>query len=91
MSEFRELQKMKVVQLYEWTPKKFLNPTMNPKKAHQGPKNTKMTPKLNKNQMSELKETLKMKVVQLHESTSKQFLILFQTPKIAQQGPINPK
>ena len=26
--------KMKVVQLYEWTPKQFLNPTLNPKIAH---------------------------------------------------------
>ena len=30
---------MKVVQLHEWTPKQFLNPTSNPKIAHYDPKN----------------------------------------------------
>ena len=34
MSEFRESQEMKVVQLHEWFPKQFLNPTSNPKIAH---------------------------------------------------------
>ena len=47
---------MKVVQLHEWTPKPFSNPTPNPKIAHLGPKKSKMTPKLSKNQISELEE-----------------------------------
>ena len=36
MSEFRESKKMKVVQLYEWTQKLFLNPT--PIRAPKSPK-----------------------------------------------------
>ena len=48
---------MKVVQLYEWTPKQLLNPTLTPKSAHSGPKKIKTTPKLSQNQMTELKET----------------------------------
>ena len=31
MSELKETQKMKVVQLHEYTPKQLLNPTQNPK------------------------------------------------------------
>ena len=27
---------MNIVQLHEWTPKQFLNPTLNPKIAHYG-------------------------------------------------------
>ena len=41
MSEFKETQKMKVVQLYQQTPKQFLNPLPIPKIAYQGPKNKK--------------------------------------------------
>ena len=37
---------MKVVQLYEWTPKQLLNPTPSPKPAHSGPKKTKKDPKI---------------------------------------------
>ena len=32
---------MRVVQLHEWTLKLFLNPTLNPKLAHWGPKSQK--------------------------------------------------
>ena len=42
MPEFRESQKMKVVQLHEWTPKRFLNPTLHPKIAYYDPKMSKM-------------------------------------------------
>ena len=48
----------------------FPNPQniqLGPKKVKNEPKKSKMTQKLNQNQMSELKETKKMKVVQLHE------------------------
>ena len=58
---------MKVVQLHEWTSTNFLNPTLNPKIVHYGPKKSKTTPKLSQNQMSELKETKKIKVVALYE------------------------
>ena len=74
MSEFRESQKMNVVQLHEWTPKQFLHPSLNPKIAHQRPIKSKMTPKLSQNQMSEVEETQRIKVVQLYEWTPKQFL-----------------
>ena len=37
---------MKVVPLHEWTPKQVLNPTLNPKIAHFGPKMSRTTPKL---------------------------------------------
>ena len=47
---------MKVVQLHEWTQKKFLSPTLNLKIAHYGPKKSKTTPKLSQNRKSELKE-----------------------------------
>ena len=66
ISEFRESKKIKVVQVNEWTLKQFLNPTLNPKIAHWGPKKSKTTPNLSQNQMSELKETKKIKVVALY-------------------------
>ena len=84
MSELKETQKMKVIQLHEQTPKQFLNPSTAPKIARQGPKKSKMTPKLSQNQMSELKETKKMKVVQLHERTPKHF----SNPTPTQKQPI---
>ena len=37
---------MKVVQIHEWTPKQFLNPTLNPKIAHWEPKKVKNNPKI---------------------------------------------
>jgi len=55
----------------------------NPKIAHLGPKNSKMTPKMSQNKMSELKKTKKMRVVQLHEWTQKQFWNSTPTSKIA--------
>ena len=58
---------MKVVQLHEWTPKQFLNSTLNQKIANLGPKKSKAIPKFSQNQMSELKETKKIKVVALYE------------------------
>ena len=58
---------MKVVQLHLWIPKQFLNPKFNPKIAHRGPKKTKITPKLSKNQMPDLNETKKIKVFALYE------------------------
>ena len=73
MSEFKESQKMKVVKLHECNPKQFLSHTLNPKIAHQGPKKSKMTPKLSQNKMSELKETKKMKIIALYEQIPKQF------------------
>ena len=72
MSEFKVTQKMKVVKLHEQTLKQCMNPSPTPKIAPQGPKKSKMTPKLSQNQTSELKETKKMKVVKLHEQTPKQ-------------------
>ena len=48
---------MKVIQLYEWTPKQLLNPTLTPKPAHSGLKKTKTTPKLSQIEKSELKES----------------------------------
>ena len=74
---------MKVVQLHEYTPKQFLNPSLTPKIGRQGPKKSKMTPKFSQNQISELKEAKKMKVVQLHEQTPKQLSNPTLTPKIA--------
>ena len=79
--------KTKVISLYQETPKQFLNPTPTPKIARQGPKKSKMAPKLSQNQISESKVTQKMKVVQLHEQTPKQCLSPSRTPKIARQGP----
>ena len=79
--------KTKVLSLYEETPKQFLNPTLTPKMAHQGPKKLKMTPKSSQNPKLELKELQKIKVAQLHEQTPKQFFNCTQTPKIAHQGP----
>ena len=78
---------MKVVQLDEWTPKQFLNPTSTPKIAHWGPKMSKMTQKLSQNHLSELKIAQKMKVVQLHEDISKQLWNHTPSPKIAHEGP----
>ena len=45
------------ISLYEETPKQFLNRTPTPKIALQGPKKSKMTPKLSQNRMSEFKVT----------------------------------
>ena len=45
MSELKETNKMKVIQLHERTPKQFLNPTLTPKKpigaskSHKRPQN----------------------------------------------------
>ena len=50
MSELKETQKMKVVQLYEYTLKQLSKPNPTPKKAQWDPKNSTMTPKLSKNQ-----------------------------------------
>ena len=72
MSELKETKKMKIIALYEQTPKQVLNPTLNPKIAHQGPQNSKTTTKLSQNQ-SELKETKKIKVFVLYEKTTKHF------------------
>ena len=78
---------MKVVELHEQIPKQYLNPTLTPKIAHQGPKKSKMTTKLSQKQMSEWKETQKMKIVRLHEQTPKQLSNPTPTPKMAHQGP----
>ena len=86
-SELKETKKIKVVQLYEYTLKKGVEPYTTPKIAHQGPKKVKNDPKNNQNQRTKLKETEKMKVVELHEQTPKQFENPTQTPKIAHQGP----
>ena len=72
-SELKELQKIKVVQLHEQTTKQLSNPTPTPKPTLQGPKETKMTPKLSQIKMSEFRESQKMKVVQLHELKPKRF------------------
>ena len=59
---------MKVVQLYEWTPKQFLNSTLNPKLPIRAPKSKKKKKqRLSQNLMPELKETKKIKVVALYE------------------------
>ena len=73
MSEFKESQKMKVVQVNEWTPKQFLNPILSPKIAHQEPKKSKTNQKLSQNQLPELKKTKKIKDVALYEQAPKQF------------------
>ena len=49
MSELKETKKMKVIQLHEQSPKQLLNLNPTPKIAHQGPKMSKMTPKLSEN------------------------------------------
>ena len=53
---------MKVVKLDEGTPKQFLSPTLNPKTAQKGPKNSKTITKLSQNQMPEWKDTKEIKV-----------------------------
>ena len=58
---------MKVVQLHELTPKHLMNPAPTPKIAHEGPKKSKITPKLCNNQISKLTESYKMKALQLHD------------------------
>ena len=58
---------MKVVKLHEWTQKQFLNPRLNLKLAHLGPKKSKTTPEFSQNQMSQLKETKKIKGIALYE------------------------
>ena len=74
MSESKVTQKNKVIQLNEQSPKQCFDSPPTPIIAPQGPKKSKMTPKLSQNQMSELKETKKIKVVQLHEQTKQQLL-----------------
>ena len=61
------IQKTKVVSMYEQTPKYFSNPIPSPKIIHFGPKNPKMTPKSGYYQKSELKEIQKTIIIQLHE------------------------
>ena len=78
ISKLTKTQKMKVVQLHEWTPTQFLSPKI----AQQGPQKSKMTPVLSQNEMSEFKVTQKMKIFQLHEQTLKQCL-----PKNIPLGP----
>ena len=46
MSELKETKKMKVIQLHEWTPKRFLNPTLNQKNSPLGPQKVKNNPKI---------------------------------------------
>ena len=46
MSEFKETQKMKVVQLHEQIPKQCLDPSQNPKNSPLGPKKVKNDPKI---------------------------------------------
>ena len=41
--QLKKTQKIKVVQLLEYTPKQFLNPTLTPQRAHGGPRKSKMT------------------------------------------------
>ena len=41
-SELKETQKMKVVQLPEYTPKQLSNPTPTPKKIFKAPKSKKL-------------------------------------------------
>ena len=50
---------MKVIQLHEQNPKQFLNPYLPPKVARQGPKKSKMTPKLSKIKGQNRKKPLK--------------------------------
>ena len=46
MSELKDTQKMKVVQLHEQNPKQLLNPTPNPKNSPRGPTKDKNDPKI---------------------------------------------
>ena len=48
MSEMKETQKMKILQLHEQTPKQFLNPT-DPEKSPLEPKKEKNDPKIKLN------------------------------------------
>ena len=71
MSELKETKKMKIIALYEQSPKEF-EPDIDHKNSPIGPQKVKTTPKLSQNQMSELKETKKMKIIALYEQTPKQ-------------------
>ena len=84
MSELIETQKVKVVELYEWTPKQLSNPTQTPKIGHQGPKNQN-DPEIKQKSISELKKTYKMRVVQLHEQT------VFEPFPICKNSPLGKK
>ena len=48
---------MKVIQLHEETQKQLLNLTPTTKPAHQGPKKTKMIPKLSQILMSQFRKS----------------------------------
>ena len=41
MSDLKEIKKIKVVKLHEWTPKQFVSHTLNTKIAQYGPKMSK--------------------------------------------------
>ena len=65
---------MKVISLYEDTPKQFLNPTPTPKKAHLGPKKAKNGPKIKSKSKGRIEGTIKNKSCSNTWVDSKQFL-----------------
>ena len=79
MSELKETQEMKIVQLYELIPKQFMNPTPTAKIAHYGPKKSKMTPKLSQNQKVKLKK--KTQKIKIQEQAQKHFFEPYPNPK----------
>ena len=54
--DLKETQKIKVVQLHNYTPTHFLKIPLS-KNSQFRPQKSKTTPKINQNQMSKLKET----------------------------------
>ena len=86
MSEFREPQKIKVVQLHELRPKQFLN--IEPKNSPLGSQTDKNDPKIKSIKMSEFRESQKIKVVQLHEWRPKKLLINQKNSKAKIDGDI---
>ena len=68
-------------------PKNICQTLLQPQSRPLGPNKTKMTQKLNQNQMSELNKTKKMKVARLHEMTPKHL----SNPTPTQNSPLGPK
>ena len=65
MSEFRDSQKIKVVQLHEWRPKQFLN--IEPKNSPLGPQKVKNNHKIKLKSNVRIEGNKKMKIIALNE------------------------
>ena len=81
MSQLKEKQKFKAVQLHDQNPKQFSKPTQP----------QKLPSKLSQIQIPEFRKSQKMKVVQLHKLTPRLFLNPTSNPKISHQGPKSKK